>query len=33
MPDFTPDQWLVLGLIFLLGLVVGMILMSGGQWK
>ena len=33
MPDFTPDQWLVLGLIFLLGLVVGMILMSGGKWK
>ena len=33
MPDFTPDQWLVLGLVFLLGLVIGMILMSGGKWK
>jgi uncharacterized membrane-anchored protein YhcB (DUF1043 family) len=33
MPAFTPDQWLVLGLVFLLGLVIGMVLMAGGKWK
>jgi hypothetical protein len=33
MPAFTPDQWLVLGLVFLLGLVVGMMLTAGGKWK
>jgi uncharacterized membrane-anchored protein YhcB (DUF1043 family) len=30
---FTPDQWIVVVLVFLLGLVVGMILMAGGKWK
>jgi cobalamin biosynthesis protein CbiD len=30
---FTPDQWLIVALIFLLGLVVGMALMAGGKWK
>jgi hypothetical protein len=30
---FTPDQWIVVALVFLLGLVVGMILMAGGKWK
>ena len=33
MPAFTPDQWLVLGLVFLLGLVIGMFLTAGGKWK
>jgi uncharacterized membrane-anchored protein YhcB (DUF1043 family) len=33
MPAFTPDQWLILGLVFLLGLVIGMMLMAGGKWK
>jgi outer membrane murein-binding lipoprotein Lpp len=30
---FTPDQWLIVGLVFLLGIVVGMALMAGGKWK
>ena len=33
MPSFTPDQWLVLGLIFLLGLVIGAFMTAGGKWK
>ena len=30
---FSPDQWLIVALIFLLGLVIGMALMAGGKWK
>jgi outer membrane murein-binding lipoprotein Lpp len=30
---FTPDQWLIVGLVFLLGLVLGAALMAGGKWK
>jgi uncharacterized membrane-anchored protein YhcB (DUF1043 family) len=30
---FTSDQWLIVGLIFLLGLVIGMAMMAGGKWK
>lgn len=35
MTTFTPDQWIILGLTFLLGLLVGMWLTSGGRrkWK
>ena len=33
MPAFTADQWIVVALVFLLGLVVGMALMAGGKWK
>ncbi|HYD37890.1 MAG TPA: hypothetical protein VEA60_09775 [Allosphingosinicella sp.] len=33
MTLFTPDQWLIVGLVFLLGLVLGMALMAGGKWK
>lgn len=33
MPAFTPDQWLVIGLVFLLGLVIGIALRGGGKWK
>ena len=27
------DQWLVVALVFLLGLIVGMAMMAGGKWK
>jgi outer membrane murein-binding lipoprotein Lpp len=30
---FTPDQWLIVALVFLLGLVLGAALMAGGKWK
>jgi outer membrane murein-binding lipoprotein Lpp len=30
---FTPDQWLIVGLVFLLGLVLGAALLAGGKWK
>jgi hypothetical protein len=30
---FTTNQWLFIGLVFLLGIVVGMILRGGGRWK
>jgi hypothetical protein len=30
---FTTNQWLIVGLVFLLGIVVGMILRGGGKWK
>jgi uncharacterized membrane-anchored protein YhcB (DUF1043 family) len=30
---FSSDQWLIVALIFLLGLVIGMALMAGGKWK
>ncbi|WP_294173098.1 hypothetical protein [uncultured Sphingomonas sp.] len=35
MTTFTPDQWIILGLVFALGLLVGMWLTSGGRrkWK
>lgn len=33
MTMFTNDQWLIVILIFLLGLVVGMAMMAGGKWK
>ena len=33
MTPFTLDQWIVAGLIFLLGLLVGMFVMAGGKWK
>ena len=33
MTPFTFDQWVVAGLIFLLGLFIGMFLMAGGKWK
>jgi hypothetical protein len=33
MALFTPDQWLIVALIFVLGLVLGMALMAGGKWK
>jgi hypothetical protein len=35
MTTFTPDQWIILGLVFVLGLLVGMWMTSGGRrkWK
>ena len=33
MPTFTNDQWLIVILVFLLGLIIGMALMAGGKWK
>lgn len=33
MTYFTPDQWVIVALIFLLGIVLGMALMAGGKWK
>ena len=33
MNAFTPDQWLVLLLAFLLGLFLGMALMASPKWK
>ncbi|MFN3389121.1 MAG: hypothetical protein ACK40O_09310 [Allosphingosinicella sp.] len=33
MPAFTLDQWVVVALVFVLGLVIGMAMMAGGKWK
>jgi len=33
MPSFTPDQWLILLLTFVLGLILGMALFSGSKYK
>ena len=33
MPQFTDDQWLLIALVFLLGLILGMAIMASGKWK
>jgi hypothetical protein len=33
MTAFTPDQWLIIILVFLAGLFIGMALLAGGKWK
>ena len=33
MPFFTPDQWLILALAFVLGLILGMALLASPKWK
>ena len=33
MESFTPDQWLILLLAFVLGLFVGMALLANPKWK
>ena len=33
MLAFTTNQWLFIALVFVLGIVVGMILRGGGRWK
>jgi uncharacterized membrane-anchored protein YhcB (DUF1043 family) len=30
---FATDQWMIIALVFVLGVVVGMMLMAGGKWK
>jgi hypothetical protein len=30
---FTPNQWLIVGLVFLLGLVLGAALRGGSKWR
>ena len=33
MPLFTPNEWLIVALVFLLGLILGMAMMASGKWK
>ena len=35
MYTFTPDQWLIIGLVFILGMLVGAFMTAGGRrkWK
>ena len=33
MPAFSPDQWLIVLLAFVLGLVLGMALLASPKWK
>ena len=33
MTPFTSDQWIVVALVLLLGIVIGMAMMAGGKWK
>ena len=33
MPSFTPDQWLILLLTFVLGLILGMALIASPKWN
>ena len=33
MPPFLPEQYIILVLVFVLGLVLGMYLFAGGKWK
>ena len=33
MTPFTTDQWVILILVFVLGLLIGMWLAAGGKWK
>ena len=33
MTPFTTDQWIILILVFLLGLLIGMFVMAGNKWK
>ena len=33
MPAFTPNEWLIIALVFLLGLILGMAMMAGNKWK
>jgi len=33
MPAFTPDQWLIILLVFVLGLLLGMALLASPKWK
>ncbi|WP_332812026.1 hypothetical protein [Sphingomonas sp.] len=33
MTPFTVQQWSIVALVFLLGLVLGMYMLAGGRWK
>ena len=33
MTPFALDQWLILALVLVLGLLIGMFIMAGGKWK
>lgn len=35
MTQFTPDQWIIIGLVFVLGILVGLFMLSGRgkKWK
>jgi hypothetical protein len=33
MTPFTSDQWVMLAIVFVIGLLVGMFLLAGGKWK
>jgi hypothetical protein len=33
MTPFSSDQWAMLAMVFLLGLVLGMFIMAGSRWK
>ena len=33
MTPFTTDQWAILALVFVLGLLIGMWITAGGKWK
>ena len=33
MPEFNANEWLILALVFVLGLILGMAAMAGGKWK
>ncbi len=33
MTPFTSDQWVMLAIVFVLGLLLGMYVLAGGKWK
>ena len=33
MPQFTPNEWFILILVFVLGFILGMAAMASGKWK
>ena len=33
MTPFTIQQWIIVALVFVLGLVLGMYMLAGGRWK
>ena len=33
MPSFTTDQWMIVALVFVLGVILGMALMASPKWK
>ena len=33
MPAFTPNEWFIIALVFVLGFILGMAAMASGKWK